>query len=107
MIASRFILFVAATSSLGLLELTEAAQAAPDRTSLTYAQWHDSSQPARQHFGYLRLRPGTGPGLQADYQFYHDTPGYFPGFYPAAGLARELDPALVGSGFSEGPLGAH
>ena len=107
LIASRFVLIAATIASLGLLGFADAPQAAPTTTKHRLSQSHYTGYPALQHSGRLRLRRGAGPGLQPDYQFYFDTPGYFPGFYPAAGLAPDLDPPLVGSGFAAGPLGVH
>lgn len=105
-IKSRFVLIAAATTSLGVLSLTAAPQAASATTKLALAQSYDTGYPASQHLNRTWHRPGTGAGLQADYQYYFNTPGYFPGFYPAAGVAREFDPP-VGSGFPQGPLGIH
>ena len=85
----RRLVFVAA-ASLTLLSFTDTTYAAP--AAATYAA------PA------CRCSLLPKPGLQPDYQFYYDTPGYFPGFLPAAGMARHLEPP-VGSGFSEGPFG--
>lgn len=105
-IKSRFVLIAAVTTSLGLLSLTAAPQAASATTKLALAQSYDTGYPGWRHPDHPWRRPGTGAGLQPDYQYYFNTPGYFPGFYPAAGLAREFDPP-VGSGFPQGPLGVH
>jgi hypothetical protein len=98
MSARHLILFVAASTSLGLLSLASAADAAPALAK--YA--NEGGYPAKKPLCRCGRLPR--PGLQADYQFYYDTPGYYPGFYPGAGMLPELGPSL-GSGFSEGPLG--
>jgi hypothetical protein len=97
--ARHLIIPVAAVSaSLGLVSFTHAAHAAP--AAAKYA--NEAGYPAKTH--ECRCGRLPRPGLQADSQFYYDTPGYFPGFYPGAGMLPELGPRL-GSGFSEGPLG--
>jgi hypothetical protein len=100
----RRLIFVAAMSaSLGLLSLTQSTHAAPAAAKYDLSGWHKSDYAV--HEPGCRCAPLPRPGLQPDYQFYYDTPGYFPGFLPAAGLAPELDPP-VSAGFSEGPLGS-
>jgi hypothetical protein len=98
--SARFLVLVAAMSgSLGLLSFTHAADAAPGAAKYAGEPGYAGQKPT------CRCARLPRPGLQADYQFYYDTPGYFPGFYPGAGMFPELGPYL-GSGFSEGPLGA-
>jgi hypothetical protein len=92
MCARPLVLMAAMSVSLGLLSLDATAGAAPVATKFAVKK------------SDCRCAPLPRPGLQADYQYYYDTPGYFPGFYPGAGYFRELGPS-PGSGFSEGPLG--
>jgi len=96
----RRLIFVAEMSALlTLLSFTGTTYAAP--AAAKYAASYELGYP--QHLA-CQCSPLPRPGLQPDYQFYYDTPGYFPGFLPAAGMARHLEPP-VGSGFSEGPFG--
>jgi hypothetical protein len=90
--------------SLGLLSLANAPHAASAAAKHAISSPHQSGCAIRQPACRAARLPR--PGLQADYQFYYNTPGYFPGFYPGAGMAREFGPS-PGSGFSEGPLGIH
>jgi len=101
MFAKRLILIAAISSWLGALGLFDGQYSASAGVKCTFSASREAV-PTRQ----LGCRPTLlpRPGLQPDYQFYYDTPGYFPGFYPAAGMGRDLGPNL-GSGFSEGPSG--
>lgn len=101
----RPLIFAAAMSaSLALLGLAESTHAAPAAPKYAVSRSHQSGYPAQQ--GDCQCSPLPRPGLQPDYQFYYDTPGYYPGFYPGAGMTREPGP-LLGAGFSEGPVGNH
>ena len=100
MSAQRHILAAVISISVGLPSFAEAAYASTSAARYASSPSHKSGQVA------CRCTPLPGPGLQRDYQFYYDTPGYFPGFYPGAGYAPEFGPPLR-AGFSEGPLGVH
>ena len=102
MSARRHILVAAMSASVGFLSLADASYAAAPMAKYVSPVSHEWT--VERSACRCALRPR--PGLQPDYQFYYDTPGYFPGFYPGAGIAREVGPSF-GSGFSEGPLGVH
>jgi hypothetical protein len=104
MSARRHILAAAISISVGLLSFTEAAYAAT--SAAKYASSPSQKSGHAAEWSACRCTPRPGPGLQPDYQFYYDTPGYFPGFYPGAGYAPEFGPPLR-AGFSEGPIGVH
>jgi hypothetical protein len=104
MSARRHILAAAMSASVGLLSFTDAPHAASAVARYAFSPSHERGHPVER--SACRCGPLPRPGLQPDYQFYYDTPGYFPGFYPAAGIAPELGPSFR-SGFSEGPLGIH
>jgi hypothetical protein len=102
MLLRRLIFVAAVSTSVGLLGLTvhAAPAAANDGFVGPYKTVYFVHPPG------CRCAPLPRPGLQPDDQFYYDTPGYFPGFLPAARLAPELNPP-VRAGFSEGPVGPH
>jgi len=102
--ARRHILAAAISASLGLLGFTDAPQAASAVAQHAFSPSHERGYAVERSACRCALLPR--PGLQPDYQFYYDTPGYFPGFYPGAGFAPEFGPPLR-AGFSEGPLGIH
>ena len=104
MSARRHILAAAMSASVGLLSFTDASYAAAPMAKYAFSASHQRGSPVER--SACQCAPRPRPGLQPDYQFYYDTPGYFPGFYPGAGIAPELGPSSV-SGFSEGPLGIH
>jgi hypothetical protein len=101
MSARRHILAAAISASVGLLSFIEAPYAATSM-AIYVSSSHEWGHVVERSVCRCALLPR--PGLQPDYQFYYDTPGYFPGFYPGAGIAPEFGPPLR-SGFSEGPLG--
>jgi hypothetical protein len=104
MFAQRHILVAAMSALLGLLTFIDAPYAASAVAKRALSASRQPGCTARKPAcRYARL---PRPGLQPDYQFYYDTPGYYPGFYPGAGMAPEFGRSL-GSAFSEGPLGVH
>jgi hypothetical protein len=101
MSARRHILAAAISASAALLSFTATPDAATSVARYASSPSHERGQAIERSACRCAL---PRPGLQPDYQFYYDTPGYFPGFYPGAGIAPEIGPPLR-SGFSEGPLG--
>ena len=97
MSARRYILAAAMSASAGLLSFTDASYAA--------APIAESASPPPMN----GVTPSNGRSVVArryrtwsatDYQFYYNTPGYFPGSTRGLDFAPELGPSL-GSGFSE------
>ena len=80
MSARRYFLAAAMSASAGLLSFTDASYAAGPIAKYAFSASHERGYPVERSL--CRCAPLPRPGLQPDYQFYYNTPGYFPGFYP-------------------------